>query len=114
MTTASPPSALDGSPLLLHPELRLSPAQLAPLCEANPDAVLDLSATGQLIQITPAGGDTPAHATPCCFTPCSTTPARMAAYRANGAQLGWLLIPDQQAVEVWRASNGPAAAPERL
>ncbi|MFM7640273.1 MAG: hypothetical protein ACKO45_01770 [Cyanobium sp.] len=33
----------------------------------------------------------------------------MAAYRANGAQLGWLLIPDQQAVEVWRASNGPAA-----
>jgi hypothetical protein len=38
----------------------------------------------------------------------------MAAYRANGAQLGWLLIPDQQAVEVWRASNGPAAAPERL
>jgi hypothetical protein len=35
----------------------------------------------------------------------------MAAYRANGAQLGWLLIPDQQAVEVWRASNGPGAAP---
>ena len=59
MTTASPPSALDGTLLLLHPELRLSPAQLAPLCEANPDAVLDLSATGQLIQITPAGGDTP-------------------------------------------------------
>ena len=25
----------------------------------------------------------------------------MAAYQANGAQLGWLLIPEQQAVEVW-------------
>jgi Uma2 family endonuclease len=38
----------------------------------------------------------------------------MEAYRANGAQLGWLLIPEQQAVEIWRASNGPGAAPERL
>jgi Uma2 family endonuclease len=91
----------------LHSELRLSPAQFALLCKANADAVLDLSATGQLIQITPAGGDTPAHATPCCFTPCSTTPARMAAYRANGAQLGWLLIPDQQAVEVYAPPTAP-------
>jgi Uma2 family endonuclease len=30
----------------------------------------------------------------------------MAAYQLNGAQLGWLLIPEQQAVEVWPASGG--------
>jgi len=116
MTTASPPSALDGTPLLLDPELRLSPAQLAPLCEANPDAVLDLSATGQLIQITTAGGDTPAHATPCRCTPCSKHYARTHGGLSGQRRPARLvvLIPDQQAVEVWRASNSPAAAPERL
>jgi Uma2 family endonuclease len=31
---------------------------------------------------------------------------KMAAYQLNGAQLGWLLIPEQQAVEVWTASGG--------
>ena len=31
----------------------------------------------------------------------------MAAYRANGARLGWLLLPDEQAVEVWSASGSP-------
>ena len=36
----------------------------------------------------------------------------MAAYQANGAQLGWLLIPDQQAVEVW--SSGATGEPQRL
>jgi len=30
---------------------------------------------------------------------------KMATYQANGARLGWLLIPDQQAVEVWPASG---------
>lgn len=36
----------------------------------------------------------------------------MAAYQANGAQLGWLLIPDQQAVEIWPASG--AGDPQRV
>ena len=31
----------------------------------------------------------------------------MAVYQANGASLGWLLIPHQQAVEVWPASGDP-------
>ena len=35
---------------------------------------------------------------------------KLAAYLANGAQQGWLLFPEQRAVEVWRA-QGPA---ERL
>jgi len=30
---------------------------------------------------------------------------KMAAYKANGAQLGWLLIPEEQAVEIWPASG---------
>jgi Uma2 family endonuclease len=32
---------------------------------------------------------------------------KMASYQANGAELGWLLIPHQQAVEVWLASGNP-------
>ncbi len=31
----------------------------------------------------------------------------MAAYQTNGARLGWLLIPQEQAVEVWPASGEP-------
>ena len=33
--------------------------------------------------------------------------SKMAAYQANGARLGWLLIPHNQAVEVWPASGDP-------
>ena len=32
---------------------------------------------------------------------------KMAAYQANGARLGWLLIPYDQAVEVWPSSGAP-------
>ena len=37
---------------------------------------------------------------------------KMATYQLNGAQLGWLLIPEQQAVEVWPASGG--GEPQRI
>lgn len=33
--------------------------------------------------------------------------SKMAAYQANGARLGWLLIPHQQAVEVWPTGGEP-------
>jgi Uma2 family endonuclease len=33
--------------------------------------------------------------------------SKMAVYQANGARLGWLLIPHQQTVEVWPASGEP-------
>ena len=41
---------------------------------------------------------------------------KMALYQANGAQLGWLLFPEQRAVEIWRAhpEAGPATASQRL
>ena len=32
---------------------------------------------------------------------------KMVAYQANWAQLGWLLIPEEQAVEVWPAAGEP-------
>jgi Uma2 family endonuclease len=38
----------------------------------------------------------------------------MATYQANGARLGWLLIPEQRAVEVWGPLGEPAAVPQRL
>jgi Uma2 family endonuclease len=37
---------------------------------------------------------------------------KMASYQANGAQLSWLLIPHQQAVEIWPA--GGEGEPERI
>jgi Uma2 family endonuclease len=34
---------------------------------------------------------------------------KLSRYQANGAQLGWLLIPEQLAVEVWPANGGGAS-----
>jgi Uma2 family endonuclease len=171
----------DGPDLLLPGELRLTPEQFALVCEANPDAVLELAADGQLIRMTPTGGETGRRNTkliyqlthwarsqggwevfdsssgfrlpdgsvlspdasvvrldrlqalsaeqrrgfpPLCPDlvvelasasdggPRGAEPLRrkLASYQANGAQLGWLLFPEQQAVEVWR----PGAEPQRL
>jgi len=57
----------------------------APLC---PDLVVELSS--------------PSDEGPRALT---ALRSKMAAYQANGARLGWLLIPHQQAVEVWSASG---------
>lgn len=45
------PEAVDSAmaPFLLPQDLRLTPEQFALVCEANPDAVLELAADGQLI-----------------------------------------------------------------
>ena len=37
---------------------------------------------------------------------------KLALYRANGAGLGWLLFPEERAVEIWRAEAEGAAAGE--
>jgi Uma2 family endonuclease len=44
--------------LTLPRTLRLTPPQFAEVCAANPEAVLELDADGQLIEMTPTGGDT--------------------------------------------------------
>jgi Uma2 family endonuclease len=48
-------------PLPLSGSLRLTPEQFAELCQANPDAVLELAADGSLITMTPTGSDTGAR-----------------------------------------------------
>jgi Uma2 family endonuclease len=185
---AAPEAAVFGlAPLLLPHDLRLSPEQFAQVCEANPDAVLELAADGQLITMTPTGGETGRRNTrlltrlqtwadlrgcwdvfdsstgfrladgsvlspdaavvrrerwqalspeqrrtfpPLCpdlvieLASASDTGPRgaealrrkMGLYQANGAQLGWLLFPEQRAVEVWpaRPEAGSASAPQRL
>jgi Uma2 family endonuclease len=185
---AAPDAAGSGlTPLLLPQDLRLTPEQFALVCEANPDAVLELAADGQLITMTPTGGETGRRNTrlltrlqswadlrggwevfdsstgfrlpddsvlspdacvlnqerwqalspeqrrtfpPLCpdlvIELASASDAgprgaealrrKMALYQANGAQLGWLLFPQQRAVEIWpaRPEAGVATAPQRL
>ncbi|MFM9104839.1 MAG: Uma2 family endonuclease [Cyanobium sp.] len=184
----APEAAVSGlAPLLLPHDLRLTPEQFALVCEANPDAVLELAADGQLITMTPTGGETGRRNTrlltrlqswadlrgcwevfdsstgfrladgsvlspdaavvrrerwqalspeqrrtfpPLCpelvIELASASDAgprgaealrrKVALYQANGAQLGWLLFPEQRAVEIWlaRPDVGAAPAPQRL
>ena len=49
-------------PLLLPRQWPLSPEQFEQVCQANPEAVLELSADGQLIVMTPTGSETSAQA----------------------------------------------------
>ena len=59
--TLAPPSAAEASPLAplqLPWDLRLTPEQFERVCQANPDAVLELAADGHLIAMTPTGGET--------------------------------------------------------
>jgi len=126
--------------MLLPQDLRLTPEQFALVCNANPDAVLELAADGSVlspdasvvrlerwqalspeqrrgfpplcpdlvIELASASDDSPRGA--------QALRRKMAAYQANGAQLGWLLFPEQRAVEIWQAhsDSGAAATPERL
>jgi len=75
----------------------------APLC---PDLVVKLASTS---------GASPSDAGPRGLT---TLRQKMAAYQRNGARLGWLLIPAEQAVEIWGPLvdplAGPPAQPRRL
>jgi len=56
--TVAAPLAWTPPPLQLPADLRLTPAQFAQVCAANPEAVLELSADGHLITMTPTGGET--------------------------------------------------------
>ena len=52
-------STIPAGPMLTLPTtLRLTAAQFAEVCAANPEAVLELDADGHLIEMTPTGGET--------------------------------------------------------
>jgi Uma2 family endonuclease len=108
--------------LVLPPDLRLTPEQFALVCEANPEAVLELAADGQLIAMTPTGGDTSARN--------SLLIARLQIWAlgeqtwkvfdsSGGFRLldGSVLSPDAGVVraERWQAeTEGPVPGPRRL
>ena len=126
-------SSVPQAQLLLPPGLRLTPEQFALVCEANPDAVLELAADGRLLKMTPTVGDTGARnhslnlalglaarastlplklfysstafrlGDDSVLSPDAALRRKMAAYMANGARLAWLLLHKQQAVEIWQA-----------
>jgi Uma2 family endonuclease len=54
----SAPAPLGQEPLQLPWDLRLTPEQFERVCQANPDAVLELAADGSLMAMTPTGGET--------------------------------------------------------
>jgi len=184
------PAELEPAQLLLPSDLRLTPEQFERVCQANPEAVLELAADGALIAMTPTGGETGARslrlgqrllawadgpgagawiafdsstgfrladgsvlspdlsllrrerwqalspeqrrsfpplcpdlvveiasvrdASPSDEGPRGVTALRrkMDQYQANGARLGWLLLPKERAVEIWRGGQNGMA--ERL
>jgi Uma2 family endonuclease len=178
------PPGLEPAPLLLPWDLRLTPEQFERVCQANPEAVLELTAEGHLIVMTPTGGETGSRnsrlliqlgmaltrgqpslrifdsstgfrlpdgsvlspdaalvledrwhtlspeqrrsfpplcpdlvielASPSDEGPRGVTALRhkMDRYQANGARLGWLLLPLERAVEIWR--GGQQGMAERL
>ena len=185
MALASPPATTEPAELRLPWDLRLTPDQFERVCQANPDAVLELAADGTLIAMTPTGGETGARAlrlgqrllswadgpgagawiafdsstgfrladgsvlSPDLSLLCrqrwlvlspeqrrgfpplcpdlvielasasdegprglSALRCKMDQYQANGARLGWLLLPEERAVEIWR--EGQQGMAERL
>jgi Uma2 family endonuclease len=178
------PPGLEPAPLLLPWDLRLTPEQFERVCQVNPEAVLELTAEGHLIVMTPTGGETGSRnsrlliqlgmaltrgqpslrifdsstgfrlpdgsvlspdaalvleerwqtlspeqrrsfpplcpdlvielASPSDEGPRGVTALRhkMDRYQANGARLGWLLLPQERAVEIWR--GGQQGMAERL
>ena len=182
MALAPPPSTaqpaeLEAAPLQLPWDLRLTPEQFERVCQANPEAVLELAADGALIVMTPTGGETGSRNSRLliqlgialsrsklslrifdsstgfrlpdgsvlspdaallleerwlALTPqqrrgfpplcpdlvvelasasdegprgVSALRRKMDLYQANGARLGWLLLPQERAVEIWRGGQ---------
>ena len=187
MVLAPPPAPippdLEPAPLRLPTDLRLTPEQFERVCQANPEAVLELAADGTLLLMTPTGSETSSRNSrltmrlllwadqrggwmvfdssggfrlpdgsvfspdaallreerwqalsadqrrgfaPLCpdlvvelASPSDEGPRgvsalrrKMELYQANGARLGWLLLPHERAVEIWR--SGQPGMAERI
>jgi Uma2 family endonuclease len=86
--------------LLLPPELRLTPEQFALVCDANPEAVLELAADGRMITMTPTGGET------------SSRNSRLLTRLQNCAdrQGGWIVFDSSGG---FRLNDGSVLSPEQ-
>lgn len=113
------------APLLLPQDLRLTPEQFALVCNANPDAVLELAADGSVLspdasvvrlERWQALSPEQRRGFPPLCPDLVIELATASDDSPRGAQLGWLLFPEQRAVEIWQAhtDSGAAATPERL
>jgi Uma2 family endonuclease len=178
MMTLATSSNLDVLPLRFPSGLRLTPEQFELVCAENREAVLELSADGRVIAMTPTGGETGARNgelffqlklyanrtaqwkafasstgfrlpdgsvlspdaslvrlerwtalsteqrrgfVPLCpdlvlelASPSDEGPrglsalrCKMADYQRNGARLGWLVLPEERAVEEWPSAGDP-------
>lgn len=173
-------------PASLGAGLHFTPEQFEALCQANPEAVLELAADGSLILMTPTGSETGGRNgslmvalglslrssglplklfdsstgfrlpdgsvlspdaslvalerwqalraeerrgfAPLCpdlvvelVSPGDEGPRgltalrrKIAAYQRNGARLGWLLIPEERAVEIWESPAESGEQPRRI
>ena len=96
--------------LTLPRSLTLTPAQFAEVCAANPEAVLELDALGQLIEMTPTGGATGARNT-CLLAQLQVWARSCGTYKVFDSSTGFLLpdgsvrSPDASVVrlERWQA-----------
>jgi Uma2 family endonuclease len=109
MTTLAAPAEV---PLLLPPELRLSPEQFALVCQANPNAVLELNASGELISMPLTSGDTSARNSALIYAleAYARRTGRWKAFDSSGGfrlSDGSVLSPDASLVrlERWQALN---------
>ena len=142
------PGELEPAPLRLPRDVRLTPEQFERVCQANPEAVLELavqrtpeplrifdSSTGfrlpdgsvlspdaSLVREERWQAPTPERRRgfpPLCPDlvvelagsseegprGVSDLRRKIDTYQANGARLGWLLLPEEQAVEIWRGGQ---------
>ena len=76
--------------LTLPRSLILTPAQFAEVCAANPEAVLELDALGQLIEMTPTGGATGARNT-CLLAQLQVWARSCGTYKVFDSSTGFLL-----------------------
>ena len=181
MSLTTSPATPNATLLMLPADLKLTPKQFELVCAENRESVLELTANGRVLVMTPTGSETGSRngelffqlklfaqhqglwkafdsstgfllpdgsvlspdaslvrldrwqalspeqrsgfaplcpdlvvelASPSDEGPRGLTALRkkMGAYQANGAHLAWLLLPQEQAVEVWSAN----AEPQRL
>jgi len=64
------------APLLLPEGLALTAEQFAAVCQANPNAVLELNANGQVIHMTPTGSETGARSSAAALPPFAPAASR--------------------------------------